>query len=55
METYILENSLHEGNGNFSLLYEVILRILNFKASMLLPGCGSGLEAVDTAVSEIAD
>lgn len=51
--TYVIEHGLHESNGDLGLLHEVILRILDFKTSMLLfGGCGV-LQAIKAQVVSI--
>jgi len=43
-KTDILEDSFHQGDSNFGLLNEVVLRILDLKTSMFLPCWTSILE-----------
>lgn len=51
--TYVIEHGLHESDGDLGLLHEIILRILDFKTSMLLfGGCGI-LQAIKSQVVSI--
>lgn len=48
--THVLEHGLHECNGNFGLLNEVVLGVLDFEASLFL-SCGAGVLEATTDVS----
>ena len=38
MEAYVLQNSLHKCDSDFSFLNQIVLRILDFKTGMFLLG-----------------